>query len=266
MTSRLTQYFADRGESRALICFITAGDPSLEHTVPAMHAMVAGGANVIELGVPFSDPEAEGPVIQAASERALNNGTTLVKVLDCVAEFRRDDPHTPVVLMGYLNSILAMPNFARQASAAGADGVIMVNLPPEEGQALQQELAAVDMDVVYLIAPTTTDARAQRIVQAASGFVYYVSLKGITGANLTQGGAVAERVRWLKSQTHLPVCIGFGIKDAQTAKRLGADADGVVVGSALVELLAGYEDASEAAANLQAKVVELRQGLDQLLN
>ena len=186
----------------------------------------------------LSDPEAEGPAIQAANERALAQGITLAQVLEMVAEFRRKDADTPVVLMGYLNSVLAMENFAQRAAEAGVDGLIMVNLPPEEGDRLQQQLADHQIDLVYLLAPTTTDERAQQIAAKASGFIYYVSLKGITGASHLQTDEVAERLQQLRSYTSLPFCVGFGIKDATTAKALAPHADGVVVGSALVNSMA----------------------------
>lgn len=262
--SRISSLFEQLGARKALVSFITAGDPTLEHTVPALHALVAGGTDILEVGVPFSDPEAEGPTIQASSERALKNGVTLSKVLEVVAEFREDDANTPVVLMGYLNSVLAMPDFAARAAAAGVDGLIMVNLPPESAGALRSDLAAHDIDLIFLIAPTTTDARAELIMQQASGFVYYVSLKGITGADHLVADDVGARLGKLKAMTDLPICVGFGIKDADTARRIGAHADGVVVGSALVDLLAqpGQEPAT-AADSLQAAAADLRAGLDQ---
>ena len=177
----------------AFVSFVTAADPGPEYTVPALHGLVAGGVDILELGIPFSDPEAEGPAIQAANERALAQGITLAQVLEMVAEFRRKDADTPVVLMGYLNSVLAMENFAQRAAEAGVDGLIMVNLPPEEGDRLQQQLADHQIDLIYLLAPTTTDERAQQIAAKASGFIYYVSLKGITGASHLQTDEVAER-------------------------------------------------------------------------
>ena len=219
----------------AFVSFVTAADPGPEYTVPALHGLVAGGVDILELGIPFSDPEAEGPAIQAANERALAQGITLAQVLEMVAEFRRKDADTPVVLMGYLNSVLAMENFAQRAAEASVDGLIMVNLPPEEGDRLQQQLADHQIDLIYLLAPTTTDERAQQIAAKASGFIYYVSLKGITGASHLQTDEVAERLQQLRSYTSLPFCVGFGIKDATTAKALAPHADGVVVGSALSE-------------------------------
>ena len=179
----------------ALVSFITAGDPGPGYTVAALHSLVAGGVDILELGIPFSDPEAEGPSIQAANERALAHGITLAQVLQMVEEFRTQDTQTPVVLMGYLNSVLAMDDFAERAAGAGVDGLIMVNLPPEEGDHLQQNLAANNIDLIYLLAPTTTDERARQIAAKASGFIYYVSLKGITGASHLQTDEVASRFK-----------------------------------------------------------------------
>ena len=261
--SRISQFFTNCGPRKALISFITAGDPSIAHTVPALHALVAGGVDILELGVPFSDPEAEGPAIQASSERALVNGVTMLKVLAMVAEFRQQNPHTPVVLMGYLNSILSMPDFAERAQHAGVDGLIMVNLPPEAAGELQVDLASRDIDLIYLVAPTTTDARARYILSHASGFMYYVSLKGITGADNLQTGEVAKRITQLRAFSDLPMCVGFGIKDANTAGQVAKFADGVVVGSALVNVLAGHADnVTAGVAALQQAARELRLGID----
>lgn len=250
---------------RALVTFITAGDPNPNCTLSAMHALVAGGADVIELGIPFSDPEAEGPAIQVSSERALAHGITLHHVLDYVAEFRQTDTKTPIVLMGYLNSILRMgeANYAQAAQKAGVDGLIMVNLPPEEAGVLRAELQAHDQDVIFLIAPTTTPARARKILDAASGFVYYVSLKGITGAALLDPEGVKARVTALQAQTSLPVMVGFGIKDAESAKAIGESADGVVVGSALVRTM-GDCPVGEIDEALTQQVGALRDALDSL--
>ena len=246
----------------AFVSFITAADPGPQYTVAALHALVAGGVDLLELGIPFSDPEAEGPAIQAANERALAQGITLVQVLEMVEEFRRQDAETPVVLMGCLNSILAMDNFAERAANAGADGLIMVNLPPEEGDRLQQQLADHNIDLIYLLAPTTTDERAQQIAAKASGFIYYVSLKGITGASHLQTDEVAARLQQLRDYTTLPFCVGFGIKDAATANALAPHADGVVVGSALVNSMAAGGEVAEVAARLQQQAADIRQGID----
>lgn len=260
-------------ERKALVTFITAGDPQPEATVPALHAMVAAGADVLELGIPFSDPEAEGPAIQAATERALSHGMTLRRTLDMVAEFRADDADTPVVLMGYLNSVLRMgeAEFAAAAAAAGVDGLIMVNLPPEEGLTLQPALRGVGIDIIYLIAPTTTPERVGLILDQCSGFVYYVSLKGITGAGNLDPAEARAAVEAIKERTELAVMVGFGIKDGASAAAVASAADGVVVGSALVKLLgegaAPDSDTDTLAArraDTAALVSEIRTALDDL--
>ncbi|MEM9621312.1 MAG: tryptophan synthase subunit alpha [Pseudomonadota bacterium] len=258
--SRIDHVFAELGGQTALVAFVTAGDPSPDHTVPALHALVEGGADVLELGIPFSDPEAEGPAIQAASERALANGIGMSHVLAMVEEFRQQDTRTPIVLMGYLNSVLAMPDFAERAHQAGVDGLIMVNLPPEEAEALRVQLAAKHINLVFLVAPTTTPERASMILSKASGFVYYVSTKGTTGSGTTLAAdAIRDRVAQLKAGTSLPVCVGFGIKDATTAAQVGAHADGVVVGTALVATMADYpDDVSQCAAALLQQAAELK--------
>jgi len=257
-----------RGTGRkALVTFITAGDPHPDTTVPALHALVRGGADVLELGIPFSDPEAEGPVIQAASERGLAAGMTLRGCLALVQDFRRSDRDTPVVLMGYLNSVLFMgcARFAAAAAAAGVDGLIMVNLPPEEAEELKSELDKVGISLIFLISPTTTDARAEMILSHAGGFVYYVSLKGITGSDNLDHGAAGSRLRWLRGLTTLPVLAGFGIKDPATARAMAVDADGVVVGSALVATVAATgDDPAAIPGRLEAQVRDIRMALDQV--
>ncbi len=252
------------GNKKALTTFITAGDPSAEATVPALHRLVRSGADILELGVPFSDPEAEGPAIQASSERGLANGITLRSCLDMVRAFRSDDAVTPVVLMGYLNSVLAMGygNFASAAASAGVDGLIMVNLPPEEAVAFKQALLPHELDLIFLIAPTTTDERTRMIVSEGSGFLYYVALKGITGADHLDVGPVAERVREIKSTTALPVLVGFGIKDAQAARSIADHADGVVIGSLLVRTMAEFDDEAARLDRLGEQVSEFRRALD----
>jgi tryptophan synthase alpha chain len=252
---------------KALVTFITAGDPDREVTVPALHALVRGGADVLELGIPFSDPEAEGPVIQAASERGLAAGMTLRGCLELVTAFRATDRDTPIVLMGYLNSVLAMgcERFAEAAAAAGVDGLIMVNLPPEESGELKPALDKVGISLIFLVAPTTTDARAKMILERAGGFVYYVSLKGITGSDNLDHSSAGVRLRWLRGLTTLPVLAGFGIKDAATARAMAVDADGVVVGSALVATVAGAAAERERIpALLEAQVSAIRGALDQV--
>jgi tryptophan synthase alpha chain len=262
LTDRLTALAKDG--RKALVTFITAGDPDIEATVPALHALVAGGADVIELGIPFSDPEAEGPAIQRSSERALANGVSLDVCLDLVRRFRERDDTTPLVLMGYLNSILAMGEraFADAASAAGVDGLIMVNLPPEEARELKQALTANDIALIFLVAPTTTEARARSIVKQASGFLYYVTLKGITGADHLDVASVGERVEQLRGEADVPVMVGFGIKDGATAQALAGHADGVVVGSALVNTMADVPEPDLRVERLTAQVGELRSAID----
>ena len=249
----------------ALVPFITAGDPHLKATVPALHALVQGGADLLELGVPFSDPEADGPAIQASSERALANGTGLRDVLGCVAEFRAGNDQTPVILMGYLNSVLAMGEgtFAAAALAAGVDGVIIVNLPPEESVSLRGALAEVGIDLILLAAPTSSDERLSAIDRAASGFVYLVSLKGTTGADHISVGEVNQNLARLRAHTRLPVLVGFGIKDGATARALGDQADGVVVGAAIVSRMAALSDDAGAIPDaLRQFISEIRQALD----
>ena len=249
---------------KALSTFITAGDPQAAATVPAMHALVRGGADIIELGVPFSDPEADGPAIQAASERALANGVTLADVLAMAAAFRRDDPTTPIVLMGYLNLFLKMgyATFCEQAAEAGVDGVIVVNMPPEESAAFDARLQAHDMNLVLLVAPTTTEQRAAYIAERASGFIYYVSYKGVTGASHLDANAIGERLTALRQQLgDLPVLVGFGIKDADSAARIAPYADGVVVGSVLVNTMASTPPQT-IPQRLQAQAQAIRQALD----
>ena len=252
------------GSRKALISFITAGDPTTEHTIPALHALVRGGVDVIELGIPFSDPEAEGPSIQKSSQRALENGVGLESVLRMVQEFREKDSETPLVLMGYLNSILSMADFAEKASNSGVDGLIVVNLPPEEAEDLQSGLRRNDIDLIYLLAPTTTEKRSALIAEKASGFLYYVSLKGITGAGHIEVDEVASRIESLRGMTDLPLCVGFGIKNAKTATEIGKFSDGVVVGSALVDLMSESEDVDLTAKELESAVSLIRQGLDSI--
>ena len=265
--SRIAARFASlRARNRtALIPFVTAGDPSPDATVPAMHAMVKAGADVLELGIPFSDPMADGPVIQRASERALAAGTSYAKVLDIVCEFRSGDAETPVVLMGYLNPLEAA-GYARateRAAAAGVDGFITVDLPPEEADELASEVRANGMDPVFLVSPTSSEERIARICGQASGFVYYVSLKGVTGAATLDVGAVAERVARIRKVTDLPVGVGFGIRDGASAARVARVSDAVVVGTAVVARVEENADAPQALPGiLGAFVGELRSAMD----
>jgi len=265
--SRIERRFeALRGAGRkAVVPFLTAGDPDPGQTVALMHALVRGGADLIELGVPFSDPMADGPVIQRASERALRHGTRLRDVLEMVRAFRRDDPDTPVVLMGYLNPIEAMGyrRFADEAVAAGVDGALTVDLPPEEAGELLEALGDRGMDPIFLIAPTTGPARMDVICGAARGFVYYVALKGVTGAANLDYDAVAEKVAEVRHHTGLPVGVGFGIKDADSARRMAAAADAVIVGSAIVSRIEQYgDDPAALERELEGFTATLRQAVD----
>ncbi len=222
---------------RALIPFITAGDPSEALTVPLMHALVEGGADVIELGVPFSDPMADGPTIQRASERALAAGMSLRKVFGIVASFRQSDSRTPVVLMGYANPIeaLGVEAFVRGAAEAGVDGVLVVDYPPEECGAFAEALKAGGLDPIFLLAPTSSEQRFDDVARAGSGYLYYVSLKGVTGSAALDLDEVAARIPRIRERVGLPVGVGFGIRDAETARRIGEVADAVVIGSRIIE-------------------------------
>ncbi len=249
----------------ALIPYITAGDPLPEITVDLMQDLVSAGADVIELGVPFSDPMADGPVIQRASERALEYHVSLSDVLEMVQQFRMLDGETPVVLMGYLNpiEIMGYENFAERAAEAGVDGVLIVDVPPEEGEGLQAILKTWDLDQIYLIAPTSTEERIQRICDLSGGFVYYVSIKGVTGASHLDLADLESHLEQVRSRTTLPVGVGFGIKDAATAAAVGEMADAVVVGSALVSRIEALADQPEKiGASLRELLASMRQALD----
>lgn len=265
--SRIHDRFAQLKQQgrKALIPYLTAGDPNLDFTVPLMHAMVQAGADILEVGVPFSDPMAEGPVIQHAMERALMHHVSLHQVIDMVAKFRTEDTETPVLLMGYLNPIEVMgyESFVNEAVSAGVDGVLLVDLPPEEAGELLQSARSQGLDVVFLVAPTTTDQRIQTIAQASSGFIYYVSLKGVTGAGHLDANEVQQRVARIKSFTSLPVGVGFGIKDGASAKSISAVADAVVVGSALVRLVeANMPSLDNTRAAVTKLIGEMRQAMD----
>ena len=252
------------GKRKALIPFITAGDPSKALTVPLMHTLVKAGADVIELGVPFSDPMADGPTIQRASERALAKGTSLRDVLDIAAEFRQQDQQTPIVLMGYANPIeaMGMDAFAQAAAKAGVDGVLVVDYPPEEAAAFAAAMSAHQLDPIYLLAPTSSDDRFHQVAQLARGYVYYVSLKGVTGSGNLDTAAVAARIPAIQRATGLPVGVGFGIRNAETARQLAGVADAVVVGSRIIEEI--EQSTPETVCDrVFALVAELRQGVDQ---
>src|SRR5512135_2730916 len=222
---------------KALIPFITAGDPDPKSTVPLMHALVEAGADVIELGVPFSDPMADGPTIQRASERALKHGVSLHDVLDMVAAFRKKDVSTPIVLMGYGNPIEAMgwETFAKRCAEAGVDGVLTVDFPPEESHEAFGHLQRHGIDPIFLLAPTTSDERIAEVAKLARGYVYYVSLKGVTGAGHLDKDEIARKIPQLRKHISLPIGVGFGIRDAETAHAVARRCDGVVVGSRIVQ-------------------------------
>jgi tryptophan synthase alpha chain len=239
--SRIKKVFDALGAAgrKALIPYVAAGDPYPEATVELMLAMAQAGADVIELGVPFSDPMADGPVIQRAAERALAKGIGMPQVLDFVRQFRKKNDTTPVVLMGYANPIerYGIARFVADATQAGVDGVLVVDYPPEECQAFARTLREAGLDPIFLLAPTSTEARIKDVARIASGYVYYVSLKGVTGAGHLDTAAVAQAVPKIKSHVKLPVGVGFGIRDAQSARAVAAVADAVVIGTALVQLL-----------------------------
>ena len=266
--SRITACMAQlKSDNRsALIPYITAGDPQPSVTVPLMHAMVEAGADIIELGVPFSDPMADGPVIQRASERALEHKVALHHVLDMVREFRDRNDTTPVVLMGYLNPVEVMgySAFAQHAKDAGVDGVLTVDLPPEEAHDLVVALKDNGLDPIFLLAPTTDDARIQKICAVASGYVYYVSLKGVTGSSQLDSGAVERKLQQIRQFTQLPIGVGFGIKDADSASAIARIADAVVVGSALIQKVEQYaQQQDKIGPTVCALLAAMRQAMDQ---
>lgn len=250
-------------QRKALIPFITAGDPNPELTVPLMHALVEGGADLIELGVPFSDPMADGPTIQRASERALKHKIGLRHVLDMVAEFRNQDSKTPVVLMGYGNPIEAMgwEAFARRCEEVGVDGVLTVDFPPEESSEAFAHLIKHNLDPIFLLAPTSAPERVASVVKAARGFVYYVSLRGVTGAANLDLTDVTGKVAAIRSLTTLPIGVGFGVRDAATAQSVAAIADAVVVGSRTVQEVENSNE-QNVTANIKRLIRELRTAID----
>jgi tryptophan synthase alpha chain len=237
--SRLAQRFAElkQNSRKALIPYVMASDPTPEITLPLMHAMVEAGADVIELGAPFSDPMADGPVIQAAAERSLEHNTSLHDVFTLVTEFRKTDDKTPIIVMGYLNPIEVMgyQTFAEKAATSGVDGVITVDMPPEEAEDYVPALQSQGVDPVFLLAPTSTEERIKKLAAVASGFVYYVSLKGVTGAATLDVSSVEQKVAEIRQFIDLPIGVGFGISDADSAKKVSDCADAVVVGSAIVK-------------------------------
>ncbi len=266
MSNRIDSCFENlAGDGRqALVPFITSGDPDPDWSVAIMHALVAAGADVLELGVPFSDPMADGPVIQAASERAIARGVSLSRVLDTVQEFRRRDSTTPVVLMGYLNPIerYGHAQFARDAAASGVDGVLLVDCPPEEMIGLRRHLDEYGVYPICLIAPTTTPQRMDAIAQHARGYLYYVSFKGITGANqLDEAGLIAP-IQEIRSHSSLPLAVGFGIKSPQSAAAVAGLADAVVIGSALIEHVENASTEQQACALVTGFLAPIRDAMD----
>jgi tryptophan synthase alpha chain len=254
---------------KALIPYIAAGDPSPASTVEIMLALAAGGADIIELGVPFSDPMADGPVIAQAAERSLARGIGSAQVLDFVRGFRRSNDHTPVVLMGYANPVERYDQkhgagrFILDAAQAGVDGLLIVDYPPEECEAFAAELKAAGLDLIFLLAPTSTAQRMADVGRIATGYVYYVSLKGVTGAGHLDTDAVAQAVPRIRAHVKVPVGVGFGIRDAATAQAVGRVSDAVVIGSKLVQILHDAP-ADQAAAAGQAFMAEIRLALDSL--
>lgn len=263
--NRIDRRFAElkSAQRTALIPFVTAGDPLPEASVALMRALVAAGADILELGVPFSDPMADGPVIQHASERALARGTGLRQILGWVGEFRQQDTTTPVVLMGYLNPLemYGYEEFARDAVAAGVDGVLLVDCPLEESATIDA-LQAAGLRRIFLAAPTTSEARLASIGERAQGFLYYVSFAGITGADRLDLDPVRARVAAIKARTTTPVAVGFGVRDAASAAAIATFADAVVIGSALVERLAAAQSAQAACTAARDFLTPIRAALD----
>ena len=259
---------ANQKGRKLLIPYLVAGDPNKETTIELMHALVSNGADIIELGIPFSDPSSDGEVIQSGIERSLRKGTSLNDTLDIVAKFRARNEVTPIVLMGYLNpvEIMGIDNFVRRAQKEGVDGVLMVDMPPAEAGVLNAKLKEVNIDSIFLVAPTTTQDRVKSILNMTSGYVYYVSLKGVTGASITDVDEVERNVCSLRSSTDLPIVVGFGIKDGKSAKEMARVSDGVIVGSALVNKIAGLTSQQEISAedvkNSTNIIKEIREELD----
>lgn len=250
-------------QKKALIPYIVAGDPDRATTLATLRAMVESGADILEIGVPFSDPMAEGPVIQKAHERALVSGMSLKQVLDLVREFRTTDSKTPIVLMGYANPVERMgyAAFADAAVAAGVDGLLTVDIPSEEASDLNRELKRVGIDNIFLLAPTTTDARAKHVCELATGYLYYVSLKGVTGAGNIDTAEVREKLAYFRGLTSLPLCVGFGIKDAESARLVAEVADGVVVGSVLVDKMAQLGSGNATATAVADIIATIRSAI-----
>ena len=248
---------------KGLIPFVTAGDPHPNMTVDVMHALVKGGADIIELGVPFSDPMADGPVIQRSSERALAQGVTLRQCLENVKTFRIQNQQTPVVLMGYANPIEQMGHaeFAKAAKAVGVDGVLIVDYPPEECEEFAKQMRSNGIDPIFLLAPTSNQQRIAHAAQIAAGYIYYVSLRGVTGANTLNTSDVASVLPLIRQETNIPVAVGFGIRDTASAKAVSQTADAVVIGSRIVQLLEEAKPGEELAS-LEHFIHEIRHALD----
>ncbi len=267
MSNRLKDCFAalEKNNKKALIPYVTAGDSNKSITVPLMHRMVEAGADVIELGIPFSDPMADGPTIQLACERALVHHTSVADVIEMVKAFRQSNTETPIVLMGYLNPVesFGYENFAKAAAEVGIDGLLTVDLPPEESEQMSQILGKYDIDPIFLLSPTTTEERIKRIANAGSGYLYYVSLKGVTGSSILNVDEVSEKVTAIKSHTHLPVGVGFGIKDADSAAAISEVSDGVIVGSAIVKIIENNPDDTDTILDqIGALLKSMRTAMD----
>lgn len=263
--SKIAHVFSELRQQgrKGLVPFITAGDPSPQETLELMHTLVRGGADVIELGVPFSDPMADGPVIQRASERALAQGMSLKLCLELVKEFRQTNKHTPVVLMGYANPIehMGVERFVGLAQQSGVDGVLVVDYPPEECEEFAKQCKNAQIDPIFLLAPTSSAQRIEQVGKMASGYIYYVSLKGVTGATSLNTQAVASIIPQIRMHTNTPIAVGFGIRDAQSAKAVSQTADAVVIGSAIVQLLETAQ-ASTRVQSLESFISEIRSALD----
>lgn len=253
---------------KALIPYIIAGDPVLEVTVPAMHAMVEAGADIIELGIPFSDPFADGPVNQRGAERAIAAGTTLKSVIDAVIEFRETDEKTPLVLMGYLNPIIAMggKKFCVASKVAGVDGLLLVDMPPEAESDLVSHARAQGLDLIYLAAPTTTDERLISIGRATSGYLYYVSLKGVTGSSKLDTTAVVERIEKIRRYMSVPICVGFGIQTPEDAASIASASDGSIVGTILVRRIEELANKPQEIPQALAAIIRpMREAMDKVV-
>lgn len=267
MTNRLGHCFADlKNAGRcALVTYVTAGDPEPATTLSIMRSLVASGADVIELGVPFSDPMADGPTIQRASERALKNGMSLIGVLDIVRQFRNGDQTVPIVLMGYLNPIEAMgyANFVERAATAGVDGVLIVDVPPEEAAGINSQLVASGLDQIFLVAPNSSPSRIEDVCKFASGFVYYVSVKGVTGSKPVDADEVSARIKQFRQRLSLPIGVGFGIKSPESAAAIAGAGDAVIVGSAIIEIIERHaSDLTTMQNEIGSFVTQLRVALD----